>query len=81
MVVDVARERGRASQSARLASSAFFLFWTYFTYESISGANSVVGLLNLIVELTIWGIGGVAIYQLWLPESSLFLRSGGARAR
>jgi glucan phosphoethanolaminetransferase (alkaline phosphatase superfamily) len=60
---------------ARLASSVLFLLWTYFTYESISGANSVVGLLNLIVELTIWGIGGVAMYHLWLPESSLFIRS------
>jgi hypothetical protein len=63
---------------ARLASSVLFLLWTYFTYESISGVDSVVGLINFIVELVIWGFGGAAIYQLWLPESSLFIRSNKA---
>jgi hypothetical protein len=63
---------------ARLASSVLFLLWTYFTYESISGVDSVVGLINFIVELIIWGFGGAAIYQLWLPESSLFIRSNKA---
>ena len=52
---------------ARLASSVLFLLWTYFTYESISGVDSVVGLINFIVELVVWGFGGAAIYQLWLP--------------
>lgn len=61
---------------ARLASSALFLLWTYFTYQSISSANTVVGLINLIIMLITWGIGGAAIYLLWLPESSAFLRSG-----
>ena len=25
--------------------------------------------------LIIWGIGGAAIYQLWMPETSAFMRS------
>ncbi|MCW2935388.1 MAG: hypothetical protein JWM19_6350 [Actinomycetia bacterium] len=60
---------------ARLASSVLFLAWTYWTYQSAPAANTVLGLINLIITLIIWGIGGVAIYQLWLPESTLFIRS------
>jgi len=63
---------------ARLASSVLFLLWTYFTYQSISAANTVVGLIDLIVMLIVWGIGGAAIYQLWMPESSTFIRSAGS---
>jgi hypothetical protein len=69
----------RANQAglgwARLASSVLFLLWTYVTYESISGANSVDGLIDLIIMLVIWGFGGAAIYHLWLPESTLFIKS------
>jgi hypothetical protein len=66
---------------ARLASSVLFLLWTYVTYQSISSANTVVGLIDLIVMLIIWGIGGGAIYQLWLPESSAYLRSSGTLSK
>jgi hypothetical protein len=45
------------------------------TYESISAANTVDGLVNLIIMLITWGLGGVAIYQLWLPESTVFFKS------
>ena len=65
----------------RLASSVLFLLWTYFTYQSISTANTVIGLIDLIIMLVIWGIGGAAIYQLWLPESSSFIKSAGVAAK
>jgi hypothetical protein len=61
--------------SARWASSALFLVWTYVTYRSISTGNTAVGLTELIIMLIIWGIGGAAIYQLWMPETSAFMRS------
>jgi hypothetical protein len=72
----------RANQAglgwARLASSVLFLLWTYVTYQSISTANSVTGLIDLIIMLVIWVFGGVAIYHLWLPESTIFIRSTAA---
>jgi hypothetical protein len=61
----------------RWASSVLLLLWTYVTYQSISAADTVIGLIDLIIMLIIWGIGGAAIYQLWLPESSTFIRSAG----
>jgi len=61
----------------RWVSSVLLLLWTYTTYQSISDANTVIGLIDLIIMLVVWGIGGAAIYQLWLPESSAFIRSAG----
>jgi hypothetical protein len=70
---------GRANRSghgwARIAASVLFLLWTYETCASISGANTALGLVNLIIRLIIWGIGGAVISQLWLPESSAYYKS------
>ena len=70
---------GRANRSghgwARIASSVLFLLWSYDTYQSISIANTAVGLVSLIIMLIVWGIGGAAIYQLWMPESSAYFKS------
>jgi hypothetical protein len=71
----MARATRSGSSMARWVSSVLFLVWTYVTYESISAAHTVDGLVNLIIMLIVWGIGGVAIYQLWLPESSAFFKS------
>jgi hypothetical protein len=60
---------------ARWVSSVLFLLWTYVTYQAISGANTAIGLADLIIMLIVWGIGGAAIYQLWLPESTAFIKS------
>jgi hypothetical protein len=70
----------RAGQGwSRWVSSALFLAWTYVTYQSISTANTVVGLVNFIITLIIWGIGGAAIYQMWLPESSAYFKTTQSR--
>lgn len=60
--------------AARWASSVFFVVWSYLTYRSISSANTGVGLAELIILLIIWGVGGAAVYQLWLPETTAFIR-------
>ena len=62
---------------ARVASTVLFVLWTYATYRSISTANTVVGLVDLIIMLIVWGIGGGAISQLWRPESTAFIKTGG----
>jgi hypothetical protein len=70
---------GRANRSghgwARIAASALFLLWSYETYQSISIANTAVGLVSLIIMLIVWGIGAAAIYQLWMPKSSAYFKS------
>ena len=77
----MSRKNGIGLAWARLASSVLFLLWTYFTYQSISTADTVIGLIDLIIMLLIWGIGGAAIYQLWLPESSKFIKSAGVTTK
>jgi hypothetical protein len=74
----MARANRSGLSSARWASSALFLVWTYASYRTISSANTVVGLIELIIMLIIWGIGGAVIYQLWMPETTAFIRSAGA---
>ncbi len=63
---------------ARVASSVLFLLWTYGTWRSFATANTTVGLVDLIIMLVIWGIGGAALSQLWLPETSAFMKSSRA---
>jgi hypothetical protein len=69
---------GRANRSghgwARIAASVLFLLWTYETYQSISYVKTA-GLVGLIITLIVWGIGGAAISQLWLPESTAYFKS------
>jgi hypothetical protein len=71
----MSRANRTAAAWPRLVSSVLLLLWTYTTYQSISDADTVIGLIDLIIMLIIWGIGGAAIYQLWLPESSKFIKS------
>jgi hypothetical protein len=70
---------GRANRSghgwARIAASVLFVLWSWETYQSISIANTAAGLVSLIIMLIVWGIGGAAIYKLWLPESSAYFKS------
>jgi hypothetical protein len=73
----MARANRSGMSSARWASSALFVVWSYATYRSISSANTGVGLAELIILLIIWGIGGAVIYQLWLPETTAFIRRSG----
>jgi hypothetical protein len=66
----------RAGQGwSRWLSSVLFLAWTFVTYQTISTAHTVVGLVNFIITLIIWGVGGAAIYQMWLPESSAYFKT------
>ena len=69
----------RAGQGwARIVSSVLFALWMYATYRSFPTANTAVGLVDLIIMLVIWGIGGVAVYLLWLPESTVFIKTAAA---
>jgi hypothetical protein len=72
----------RAGQGwARIVSSVFFALWMYGTYRSFPTANTTVGLVDLIIMLVIWGIGGVAVYLLWQPESTVFIKTASTGPR
>lgn len=59
---------------ARYASTALFLVWTYHTYSAIEALQTYIGLGDLIIELLIWGVGCGALYFLWRPDTTAYLR-------
>jgi hypothetical protein len=59
---------------ARILSVALFLFWTYYTYQSIIELKTYIGLGNMIVELLIWGLGSAALVNLWRPDATAYFK-------
>lgn len=59
---------------ARIVATVFFLIWTYYTYQTISGLSTWIVLGVLIIELAIWGVGAAALYYLWRPDSTAFFK-------
>jgi hypothetical protein len=59
---------------ARIVATVFFLIWTYYTYQTISGLNTWIVLGVLIIEVAIWGVGAGALYYLWRPDSTAFFK-------
>src|SRR5260370_10845803 len=57
---------------ARIASTVFFLIWSYETYQAITGLSTYIALGNLIIMLLVWGAGLGALYYLWRPESKAY---------
>jgi hypothetical protein len=54
---------------ARIASTVFFIAWSFETYAAIRGLGTYIALGNLIIMLLVWGAGLGALYYLWRPES------------
>jgi hypothetical protein len=59
---------------ARIVATVFFLIWTYYTYQTISGLNTWIVLGVLLIEVAIWGVGAAALYFLWRPDSTAFFK-------
>jgi hypothetical protein len=77
----MARMNQAGRKWARITSTVFFLIWTYYTYQTISGLGTWIILGVLIIELAIWGLGATALYSLWRPDASVFYNEQQRDAR
>jgi hypothetical protein len=59
---------------ARMVAVLLFLFWTYYTYQSIIQLKTYVGLGNMIIELLVWGVGAASLVNLWRPEATAYFK-------
>jgi hypothetical protein len=68
----MARMNQAGRKWARIASTVFFLIWTYYTYQTISDLSTWIVLGVLLIELAIWGLGAAALYSIWRPDATAY---------
>jgi hypothetical protein len=66
----MARMNREGKNWARITASAFFLIWSFSTYQAISGLTTWVSVGAFVIELAIWGVGAATLYYLWRPDSA-----------
>jgi hypothetical protein len=65
---------------SRIASTVFFLLWTYETYRAINGLSTYIALGNLVIMLAIWGFGAGVLYFLWRSDVTPYFKGTSQRS-
>jgi hypothetical protein len=61
---------------ARITASVLFLLWTYYTYVSVGQTHGAATLItSTAIVLVTWLIGLAALWLLWRPASSAFIKA------
>lgn len=73
----MARMNQRGRNWARIISTILFVLWSFETYLTIASVTaSPLVIVDVILVLLIWMIGVGALFFLWRPDASEYLRSG-----